>query len=148
MTELAYPRFPVAVHLFLLREDRVLLLRRRNTGYEDGKLGLVAGHVEPGETVTGAAIREAREEVGIELDLDRLAVVGVMHRLSQEARVDFFLAYSADGEEPSNRESDKCSELLWARRSALPGDTIPYIRAAIEDLDAGRWFREFGWDHV
>ena len=26
----------VAAHLFLLREDHVLLLRQRNTGHEDG----------------------------------------------------------------------------------------------------------------
>ena len=62
-----HPRFPVAVHIFLLRGDSVLLLRRSNTGFEDGRLSVVAGHVEPGESVTAAAIREAREEVGIDL---------------------------------------------------------------------------------
>lgn len=145
---MTYPRFPVAVHVFFFHEDRVLLLRRHNTGYEDGNLGVVAGHVEPGETVTAAAVREAREEVGIDLDPRRLEVVGVMHRLSQEPRVDFFLAYSVDGEEPRNREPEKCSELLWARRSSLPDDTISYIRTAIENVEEGRWFQEFGWEQA
>ena len=52
---MAHPRFPVAVHVFLLRDGAVLLLRRCNTGFEDGKLSVPAGHVEPGESVTQAA---------------------------------------------------------------------------------------------
>ena len=67
-----HPRFPVAVHVFLLRDDAVLLVRRCNTGFEDGKLSVVAGHVEPGESVTQAALRETSEEVGVTLSPDRL----------------------------------------------------------------------------
>jgi 8-oxo-dGTP diphosphatase len=77
-------RFPVAVHVFLLRREEVLLLRRCDTGFEDGKLSVVAGHIEPGEPVTQAALRETREEVGLTLSPERLRVVGVMHRKSRE----------------------------------------------------------------
>lgn len=28
--------YPAAVHVFMLRNDEILLLRRLNTGYEDG----------------------------------------------------------------------------------------------------------------
>ena len=140
----------MAVHVLLLRDEEVLLLRRGNTGYEDGKLSVVAGHVEPGESVTQAAVREALEEVGIELSHDRLRVVGVIHRRSEEERVDFFLAYplGRDGEEPENREPGKCSELVWANLGSLPEDTIPYVRAGIENFRSGRWFQEFGWEPV
>lgn len=143
-----HPRFPVAVHVFLLRGDEVLLLRRCNTGFEDGKLSVVAGHIEPGESVTQAALRETREEVCLTLSPKRLRVVGVMHRKSREERVDFFLAYrlEGEGEEPCNGEPGKCSELAWATLASLPDDTIPYVRTAIENFRNGVWFQEFGWE--
>src|SRR5689334_8641182 len=70
-------RFPVAAHIFLLKDNAVLLLRRANTGYEDGNYGVVAGHVELGESVTQAAVREIWEEVGVIVRLPDLQPVGV-----------------------------------------------------------------------
>ena len=51
------PRLPsmfVAVYLLLIRDGQILLLRRYNTGYEDGNYGVIAGHVERDERVTTA----------------------------------------------------------------------------------------------
>lgn len=145
-----HSRYPVAVHMFLMRQGQVLMLRRRNTGYRDGELSVVAGHVEPGESVTAAAVREIHEEVGLRLRPCDLRVVGVMHRKSSDERVDFFLTSDLDaldlgGNEPRNCEPEKCAELLWAPAAALPSDTIPYIRAALNNFRVGQWFEEFGW---
>ena len=130
----------------------------RELGYVEGKrphsrgplrgVRVVAGHVEPGESVTQAALREAREEVGGSLSSDRLRVVGVMHRRSREERVDFFLAYALENnaEAPRNLEPENCSELVWANLLHLPDDTIPYVRAVIDGFRSGVWFQEFGWE--
>ena len=143
-----HKRFPVAVHLFLLRDNQVLLLRRANTGYEDGNYSVVAGHLDGGESVTQAAIREAHEEVGVVLRPTDLRVVGVMHRWSNEERIDFFLLATAWGGTPANQEPDKCSELRWCALDALPANTIPYVRAALENFRQGVWFAEFGWSEA
>lgn len=140
-----YTKFPVAVHIFLLRENSVLLLRRANTGYEDGNYSVVAGHLDSGESVTQAAVREAKEEVGVDLRPADLRAVGVMHRVSNEERIDFFLSAIKWAGTVSNREPDKCSELRWCALDALPENTIPYIRAALENFRRGVWFAEFGW---
>ena len=82
-------KVPVAVHLFFFQDNKILLLRRFNTGYEDGSYGVVAGHVDAGETVTQAAVREAREEVGVILEPADLQIVHVMNRKSEDERIDF-----------------------------------------------------------
>ena len=139
-------RFPVTVHMVFLRGGSVLLSRRFNTGYEDGNYSVPAGHLEGDETVVQAAIRETREETGLELRRDDIQVAGVMHRKSGDERVDFFVTVSAWTGEPSNCEPEKCDELRWFPRNALPANTIPYIRRALEhDSNGSIWFEEFGW---
>ena len=43
----------VDVHLLLIKDGKIVLLKRANTGYEDGKYGLIAGHADGNETATG-----------------------------------------------------------------------------------------------
>src|SRR5216683_1726231 len=81
-----------AVHLFLIRDGQVLLQRRFNTGYEDGNYSVIAGHLDGGEEIITAMIREAWEEDGIEIVPEDIQAVGVMHRNASDERVDFFLA--------------------------------------------------------
>jgi len=138
-------RLVSAVHLFLVRGDKLLLLRRCTTGYEDGNYGVPAGHLDGGETVAAAGAREAREEVGIEVAEAVLRVVGVMHRRAADERVDFFLAATEWGGEPTNCEPGKCDEVRWADPGDLPPNVIPYVRRAIGNGWDAVWFDSFGW---
>ena len=134
-----------AVHLFLIKEDKVLLLRRFNTGYEDGNYSVVAGHLDGGEEVKRAMIREAKEEIGVELEYDELEVVQVMHRLSDDERIDFFLHATRWRGEIENKEPHKCDELSWCNLDDLPENVIPYIRRALSNFLVGRRFDSFGF---
>jgi 8-oxo-dGTP pyrophosphatase MutT (NUDIX family) len=137
---------PVAVHLFLIRDGRVLLLRRANTGYEDGSYSVPAGHLDGGEEVITAAIREAREEIGIALARSAVSVVGVMHQRSDVEYIDFFVAASAWTGEIVNAEPHKCDDLAWYPLDALPANTIPYVRRALDNYRRGVWFDSYGWE--
>lgn len=139
-------RFPVTVHLLFLRDSGILIARRRNTGYRDGEYSVPAGHLDGGETVITAGIREAHEEVGVRLRESDLAFVGVMHRLEDDERVDFFLRVTNWEGEPFNREPEKCDDLHWVDVSALPPNTVPYVRRAIHNHIDGVIFDEFGWN--
>jgi 8-oxo-dGTP diphosphatase len=137
-----------AVHLFLIEGDNILLLRRFNTGYEDGNYSVPAGHLDGEEEVKSAAIREAKEECGIDILPDDLQVVHVMHRKSTDERIDFFLAAAKWTGEIVNAEPHKCDELRWVQLDQLPGNVIPYVRQAIENYRAGKWFDSYGWERV
>ena len=138
-------KLPSAVHLFLVCDGQVLLLRRFNTGYEDGKYSVVAGHLNGDEQIKAAMIREAREEVDIEISPPDLRVVGVMHRKSNDERIDFFLVTSSWSGEIANREPGKCDQLVWFDMDELPGNVIPYVRRALDNYRRGSWFDSFGW---
>ena len=139
-------RAVVAVHLIFVRGNRVLLLRRANTGYEDGKYSVPAGHLDGGETVTNAAIREAREETGLELRADDVEHALVMHRHEHEERIDFFVAVRHWAGEPTNCEPEKCDELSWRALDALPPNMVAYVRRGIEAFLRGERYVEFGWN--
>ena len=139
-------KFPSAVHLFLIRDGRILLLRRFNTGYEDGNYSVVAGHLDGGEKVRDAAVREAAEEVGILIAPQDVEVVGVMHRKSNDERIDWFVTIRRWTGEIRNAEPDKCDALAWFAPDRLPPNIIPYVRRAIENYTRGIWFDSFGWE--
>lgn len=138
--------FPVAVHLFLRKDDEILLLRRFNTGYEDGNYSVIAGHVDGGEDVYTAMIREAKEEAGITLNKDDLEIVQVMHRKKPlEERIDYFFDCLKWEGDIQNIEPNKCDELTWTRIDSLPINTIDYIQEAIKNYKNGIAFSLFGW---
>jgi NAD+ diphosphatase len=62
----AYPRLSPAVITLIERGETILLARGH--AFQPGRFGIIAGFVEPGETLEEAVRREVREEVGFELD--------------------------------------------------------------------------------
>src|SRR4030095_9593375 len=120
-------KFPVTVHLLFFRESQILLSRRFNTGYADGKYSVPAGHLDGGETVMDAAAREAQEEVGVRIEPRDMTFSTVMHRMEgdqEDERVDFFLQVHRWPGEPFNAEPDKCDDLRWVDIHQLPTNVV------------------------
>lgn len=135
----------ISSYAFFVKDNKILLSRRFQTGYEDGKLSVPAGHVEEGETITQALVREIREEVGITLVPSQFSLSHIMHRKSDDIRVDFFFLINTWRGTPKNIEPEKCNELSWAPIDTLPKDTIPYIAHAIHCVRHNVAYSEFGW---
>lgn len=129
-----------ASYLILPREDRVLLQLRQGTGYMDGYWATAAaGHVEAGESAAAAAVREAREELGISVAADDVVPLTAMHRTAGDGsadgeRVDFFFTCTRWTGEPSIMEPGKAAKLQWFPLDALPDAVVPHERYVLERL--------------
>lgn len=60
-----YPRLSPAVIVLISRGDEILLARAPR--FPEGMYSILAGFVEPGESLEEATVREVREEAGIEI---------------------------------------------------------------------------------
>jgi len=138
-------RFQVvpAAYVVFRRDDEVLLQLRRGTGYMDGHWACAAaGHVELGESMIATAIREAREELGVDIASGDLVGLTSMHRSDGtgdpiEQRVDVFFACFRWTGEPLLQEPDKAADLRWFALDALPDPVVPHELAVLGALAAG-----------
>ena len=135
----------LSVYLIFEKDGKILLLKRQNTGYEDGNYGLVAGHADGGESARDAAVREGLEESGVTLNPDKLIPVHFMHRRQEDERFDVFFKVPEWEGNPVNTEPEKCSELAWFAWEKLPTNTIPYIIQALEYVRDDKHYSQFGW---
>lgn len=141
------PTAILASYLVLIKDGRVLLARRANTGYYDGYYSVPAGHVEVGESFHQALMREIHEEIGITLRTEDLEVTHMMHRKAEDGseRVEAFYNASAWQEGIQNLEPEKCDELKWFPIDALPKNIIPYMGHVIEHIRQRVFYSEYGW---
>ena len=135
-----------AVHLFLVENDQILLLRRFNTGYGDGQYSVIARHLDGGEDVYSAMAREAKEEAGIDICRKSLEIVHCMHRQTEnDERVDWFFTCHKWNGEITNMEPHKCDELRWVGINDLPNNMVDYVGEAIANYKNGIKFSVYGW---
>jgi len=144
------PKVVPTAYLVLIKENKVLLSRRYNTGFQDGYYSFPAGHLEDDEeTLSQTMVREAKEEVGIEMGSADLELVHVMHRKQQEPtnerRINLFFAAKKWKGEPRIMEPSKCDDLQWFELDNLPDNTVPYIKQAINCMKENVTYSEYGF---
>ena len=137
-----------AVLMMLIKDDSILLLRRAGTGWADGMYTLPSGHIDEGERVIRAGIRETQEEIGVDVDEKSISFAHVLHRKNAEngrVYIDFFLKADSWSGEPTNNETDKCDEVKWFKLNNLPKNILPFVHDAIQAYNSGLYFSEVGW---
>lgn len=139
-----------ACFIILMQDDKIAMVLRKNTGWMDGHYGLPAGKLEYHETFTQGAIREAKEEAGVDISPDDMRVVHVAHRHHGNGEefmdwVDAYFAVDAWRGEPHNTEPDKAERLDWLPINDLPANVVPPQRAALTEIAKGNFYSEFGW---
>jgi 8-oxo-dGTP diphosphatase len=121
-----------AIFLLLIQDNKILMTRRVNTGWEDGNYTFPSGHVEVHETPRQALVREAQEEIGITIQEEDLHFEHVAFRNSNgEDRVDIFFTASKHLAEPTNKEPHLCDDIAWFPIDNLPENTISFLKDII-----------------
>lgn len=134
----------VTVHLILEHNNEFLLLRRYNTGYEDGNYSVIAGHLNGNETIKEAMIREDLEEANITINDKHLKIVGVMHRKDGDESIDYYLYTNKFSGNVRIIEPNKCDDLSFYKLDNLPDNIIPYIKTALYNYKNNIIFNEYG----
>lgn len=152
LKELQRFKVKVGVFLVLIQDNRLLCLRRYNTGIEDGLYVVPMGGLHEGETPLQAIIRETLEETNLTVNKQDLQLAHVMYRKHMQPdgyffyQQDlFFLTHHYSGE-VKNLEPHKADDVRFFNLNALPDNLAPFIRHAISCILAHQSYSEFGFD--
>jgi ADP-ribose pyrophosphatase YjhB (NUDIX family) len=112
---------PKPVAVVLIPSGNGLVLVRRAVNPRAGMLALPGGFVEPFEDIEAGARREAREETGLEVEIERLLCILTPPGVNEHLH--FFLARSVE-QQPA--ASDDAAEAFVVARDAVPFESIAF----------------------
>jgi 8-oxo-dGTP diphosphatase len=139
----------VSVFALLVRDGRLLLLRRAGSGWADGALAPPAGHLDGGEDAVTATLRELREETGVVGHPAGCRLALVAHSAPEfpgdEPYLNLFFVIAGWSGFPAIREPELCTELVWASPADLPADTVDYLAPVLRAIAAGEPLLTIGW---
>ena len=135
---LHFPRTdPAVIVLVIDDDDRVLL--GSNALWEQHRFSLLAGFVEPGESLEQAVVREIGEEAGIRVD--RVAYAGSQPwPLPASLMLGFTARVAADAAAEARPDGVEILELRWFSRDDLAGATAEI--ALPGETSIARWLLE------
>ena len=127
-------KFLSSIYLIIKNEEgNILLQRRQGTKLWPGFLALPAGHIDEGENAYEAAIREAREELGITITENDIVDTFVVNRKNKSLPPYYDVYFEIKSYEGiiQIKEPEKCFELVYANINELPEDIIDFEREAM-----------------
>jgi len=113
--QVIYPRLSPAIIVLVRRDNEVLLAR--SPGFPPGVYSVVAGFVEPGETIEHAVHREVMEETGI--TICDLHYIGSQPWPFPDSLMIGFVASYAGG--TIRADKTEIEDAAWFKRGELPG---------------------------
>ena len=133
--------FKSAVHMLIVKDKKILLQKRKGSKLWPEYYALPAGHIAEGETQYDALVREAKEELGININPKNVINSYVVLRRNYfeidgkqlEPYIDYYFEISEYDGIPNIMEEDKCDELIWSDINDLPEPFINYEGAFLED---------------
>lgn len=126
--------FKSAVHLILIKDNKILLQKRKGSKLWPGYYALPASHIDEGENQYEALVRETKEELNIEINPKDITKGYVVLRRNffeidgkkLEPYIDYYFEISKYKGTLVIAEPNKCDELIWASIDNLPEPFINY----------------------
>ena len=106
-----------------MKKDKILFTRRSQYP-EKGKLDLPGGFVDPKESAEYACYRELKEELNIEIDIQKLKFLMSLPNVYHYQGIDYntldlFFEYRLDKKILMSLEKNEISEILWLKRENI-----------------------------
>ncbi|MCW0952716.1 NUDIX domain-containing protein [Weissella ceti] len=130
-------------------KEHILVHERVNTGKRDGYLDVAAsGHVDENESMSEALIREIREEIGLEVNVEDLSFAVMIHQKYGTSELTYYNGYFVVNKyegTPQVQEPHKSAGLQWVPINDLPDNFIPDRKLALDAYFKGIPYLENGW---
>ncbi len=133
--------------LILRKGDKVLLMKRAASAISGGYYAFPGGGVDGEETIRAATIREAQEELGVQIHEEDLEFVHVMHVRMENGQeyINFYFETRSWKGELRVMEPHKCDGVAWFSINDLPETIMQTHKQVIEMIKNDQGFSEFGW---
>ena len=123
------PCVTVVALVFIQQGDAILLVKQ---DYGQQYWSLPGGMMEPGESIDEAAIREVREETGLDVQLRR--VVGLYSKPGEDGLAVCFEGEVLGGTLKADAAGNEITECCYFSYDRVPDATREHLRQRIEDF--------------
>ena len=127
----------VGIGVMILKEGKVLLGKRKSS-HGEGEFAFPGGHLEYMESFSDCAIRETKEECGIEIDNIKFLFLMNLKKYAPKHYVHINLIAEWKSGEPVVLEPNKCESWNWYSLDNLPTPLFEADVYAIESYKTGK----------
>ena len=145
-------KLPAYAGIILKKNTQILLVQRHNTDWMSGYWNFPGGLLEENETLTIAAARETKEEVGVIVNPSDFVFSHVLHvrannKNTQDIIGFYFITEKWEGT-PINKEPHRHSNVSWFDLNDLPEQITEHALLAIESIKTHKQYFEHGWQVI
>jgi 8-oxo-dGTP diphosphatase len=128
----------VGTGIMIFKYGKILLGRRKGTR-GSGEYSFPGGHLEFREVITESALREVKEECGLEVHNIRFLFASNIKQYDKHY-VNINFAADWKSGEPQNLEPEKCEGWDWYAMDNLPSPLFATTLLSIESFKTGKHF--------
>jgi len=110
----------------LIDGNKILLTQQSSEADQSGKWGLPAGHIEDDETPQQGAIREAKEEIGVDIVLTGLVQVVILRRPKKEDALVVIYKGSLKSNQKPEVDGKEVSSYAWVAKDDIEKNRVEW----------------------